>query len=685
MERKPKPSSTLRRALVVALCVAVASCGDDPSSVFERRMNAAELESRIDALDKEVTRAEAISAVKRLQHAYGHYSEVGLWYDFADLFSENAVGHYPAGDLDKAAIRSLFFDEVGQGRLGLAEGRIYPHINLTPVITVGEDGLTARARWRVVAMLGGYGGNATWAYGVYENAYVEEDGVWKISELGYHNQISGVYGDGLRATVGTERPSVPFHYRADQVGASVARDVAVSTDAESSPESVAVLTARLTAIADRITRLQDEGAVTNLQHAYGYYVDRKRWDDVADLFADNGTMELGLEGIYIGRESIRRGLDRLGPAGLADGELNDHQQLQTLVTIAPDGKTAHARGVELGLTGTRGGTGFWTEGIYENAYVKENGVWKIASMRFYPRVITDYSKGWARDAQPPPGPSTEYPPDRAPSRQYAIYPAFSLPPLHFPNPVTGRPPQYPEGTIATEPTTEPVATPSVAPAGPPTLQALAVNVAETESRLANVTAREQTENVIDALSYYLDERMWDEAAGLFAGDGWNETAGAGIYDGPERIRRSLVAAYGESATEPDGFIHREITQPVIDIAPDAMSAQIRARLFRINAGGESGDSYVAGIYEGEVVNEDGRWKIASLDLDYTWAASYSDGWAGDREDNGSSYVPLSETFVDFPPDQPPIGASIPPFPRIRELDFHYANPVSGREGPRADR
>jgi hypothetical protein len=50
----------------------------------------------------------------------------------------------------------------------------------------------------------------------------------------------------------------------------------------------------------RAQRLADEIEVTNLQHAYGYYVDRKMWDDVADLFASDGTMEIGLQGVYVG-------------------------------------------------------------------------------------------------------------------------------------------------------------------------------------------------------------------------------------------------------------------------------------------------------------------------------------------------------------------------------------------------
>ena len=78
--------------------------------------------------------------------------------------------------------------------------------------------------------------------------------------------------------------------------------------------------------------------------------------------------------------------------------------------------------------------------------MKQGGVWKFKAMHVYPRFIVDAEKGWAKDAQPAPGPSREFPPDRPSTETYEIYPRFHIAPLHFDHPVTGRPPQYPEGT-----------------------------------------------------------------------------------------------------------------------------------------------------------------------------------------------------------------------------------------------
>jgi hypothetical protein len=177
----------------------------------------AELQARIDGLDRGIESALALRAIKRLQWAYGHYSEFGLWHDFADLFADTGIGHYTQGDLDRDAIRTLFFDQVGQGQLGLATGRIYPHISFSPVLSLAGDGRHARGRFRILAMLGGYGGNALWFHGVYENAYVNERGVWKINEISNAAQVSGTFAAGLSSPVRDE-PAIALHFAAETVG-----------------------------------------------------------------------------------------------------------------------------------------------------------------------------------------------------------------------------------------------------------------------------------------------------------------------------------------------------------------------------------------------------------------------------------------------------------------------------------
>ena len=48
----------------------------------------------------DVDRAEAVRAVKDLQHAYSQYAQFGLWNDLGSLFTENGEAIYADNDAD---------------------------------------------------------------------------------------------------------------------------------------------------------------------------------------------------------------------------------------------------------------------------------------------------------------------------------------------------------------------------------------------------------------------------------------------------------------------------------------------------------------------------------------------------------------------------------------------------------
>jgi hypothetical protein len=207
----------------------------------------------------------------------------------------------------------------------------------------------------------------------------------------------------------------------------------VPTQAQPSAE------ARLTAYRERVERLEDQDAIENLQAYFGYYFDKGLWDEVADLFAADGEFEYGQRGVYIGQDRIRRALLLFGPEGLGAGFLNNHMMLQPIVTVAPDGRTATGRWQGMVQLADPGTNGLWGVGIYENAYVKDRGVWKIARLHFYVTAMADYDGGFMRAAQRMAGPSALFPPDRPPSEVYRAFPAAYIPPFSFDHPVTGRP------------------------------------------------------------------------------------------------------------------------------------------------------------------------------------------------------------------------------------------------------
>ena len=52
-------------------------------------------------------------------------------------------------------------------------------------------------------------------------------------------------------------------------------------------------------------------------------------------------------------------------------------QFQPVITVAPDGQSAKVRSRALSIMGNWQRNSQWMGGVYENDYVKENGVWKI--------------------------------------------------------------------------------------------------------------------------------------------------------------------------------------------------------------------------------------------------------------------------------------------------------------------
>jgi hypothetical protein len=546
------------------------------------------IRTRLALVESSLHKAQALRDIKRLQYSYAHYAESGLWFDLGDLFATNGVAHYAQGDYrGPEELRKFYLQELGRGQLGLAEGRIYPHIMIQPVVTVAEDGKTAKGRWHVIAMLGSYGASASWAGVVYENKYVFENGVWKISDLSYNSQYSGRYSPpGLSLS----KWDLPYHFTPLSAGAPGAiSDQSVPANTLLDSASFEKLQQRWVELARGAQQLQDETDVLNLQHSYGFDFDLKMWPEVANLFASDGTLELGQRGVYAGRDRIRRALIAIGGESLGSDEVHDHLQLATVVHIAPDGRTAKARGVELSVSGVKGRGAQWEEGIFENDYVKQNAVWKIHSVHYYPRVITDYELGWAKDAKPAAKSSIAFPPDRAPTEAYEIYPKMYYPRFHYPNPVTGLPVQYPAGIAATIKTTD---SKLALPSPPKNVKEFTARLTELERQVQSSIAYDAVENLTSAHGFYLD----DSRDGL----------------------KQLLGSASNTDTGDSSAIHQTV-QPVIHIASDGKSATIRSRLLKVGKAGEI-DS---GTYEGRAINLDGNWKLQSLTLKPVWSSPFT--------------------------------------------------------------
>jgi hypothetical protein len=198
---------------------------------------------------------------------------------------------------------------------------------------------------------------------------------------------------------------------------------------------IAALRERVGTLEKRAQAAEDHLAVANLQRAYGYYVDKSQWEHVADLFARDAVLEINGRGRFIGHERIRAYMRHFGPA--QRGLLMNHMQLQPVIHVDPDGEHANARVRALMMVGQMDDHAMWGEAIYENAYLKEDGVWKIARLKAWQVLYTPYDKGWAKEALPLLSEFGDFPPDEA-IEPYPVFPEVFCPPYHYRNPVSGR-------------------------------------------------------------------------------------------------------------------------------------------------------------------------------------------------------------------------------------------------------
>jgi hypothetical protein len=182
--------------------------------------------------------------------------------------------------------------------------------------------------------------------------------------------------------------------------------------------------------------LKAERDIQRLQVAYGYYVDKAQWDEAADLFARDATLEIAARGQFRGQDRIRAYLHALPP--LEHGTVFNHMQLQPLITVAPDGQSAKGRWRAIMEVGFLGREELCGEATYENAYVKEDGVWKIARLHAFVTYYVRWNEGWSAGGVPMGTALPQMMPDAPQTVAYGSYPDVYIPPYHYPNPVTGK-------------------------------------------------------------------------------------------------------------------------------------------------------------------------------------------------------------------------------------------------------
>jgi len=175
----------------------------------------------------------------------------------------------------------------------------------------------------------------------------------------------------------------------------------------------------------------------NLQRIYGFYVDKQLWREAADLFADDGTLEIGGQGVYRRQVEGAR-ISCPDFAGRFDArKLFNHIQLQPIIDVAPTGKDRQGRwrflSNSVNIRNQRPGVPAPMKTNTLRGHDLEN-----TTLHCLFQFCTPYADGWGKSASPGARLEKSLPPDRPPTVAYEPYPATLAAPSTIKNPVTQR-------------------------------------------------------------------------------------------------------------------------------------------------------------------------------------------------------------------------------------------------------
>lgn len=171
-------------------------------------------------------------------------------------------------------------------------------------------------------------------------------------------------------------------------------------------------------------------------------------DTFVEFLGSRYRRKEGLRRLYLERFAKHFVKGRNGPI---HGFLLDHAMMQDIIDVSPDGTRAWGRMRTILSAGThhsiaddhpRGLVQWWEGGLYENEYIKENGIWKPFHYRYFAFWHADFDKGWSHTKYPyVPLPTTTYPEDLIGPDELVehknLWPQTKVVPFHYPHPVTG--------------------------------------------------------------------------------------------------------------------------------------------------------------------------------------------------------------------------------------------------------
>lgn len=147
---------------------------------------------------------------------------------------------------------------------------------------------------------------------------------------------------------------------------------------------VAVLEATVSALAAQVRVTADTSEIMQLQHRYVNALMETDWDTTTDCFATDAVVDVFMHPRLDGKGAIESWFkDELAKTHAGkEGDIVCHH------VIDVDGDRAKGKWYlyMMYFYPRTGQSLFWVQGVYDMDYVREDGAWKIAVMRWSERI-----------------------------------------------------------------------------------------------------------------------------------------------------------------------------------------------------------------------------------------------------------------------------------------------------------
>ena len=143
----------------------------------------------------------------------------------------------------------------------------------------------------------------------------------------------------------------------------------------------------------RISKVEAIGEIKNLQAKYCYLIDTRQIEKVGDLFADQFVAEYVGVGTYTTKAALSEHLNDV----TTSCSMLYHQIMNSYVEVDGDKATGawYLFGPFTRITPS-GDIPFWTQGKYENEFIKVDGKWKLSHLKFERNMRSPYEDGWVK-------------------------------------------------------------------------------------------------------------------------------------------------------------------------------------------------------------------------------------------------------------------------------------------------